>query len=61
VPAVEKGAIDQFVKIATNSSRGKFRELLVEALRVLSEDYHSSRRIRLQLCKVGAGGALGAL
>lgn len=31
----------------------------IEALRVLSEDYHSSRRTRLQLCEGGAGGALG--
>lgn len=56
---VDGGAISQFVAMARFSPRGKLRAMSVEALRVLSEDTHRSRRTRLQLCEDGAAGALG--
>lgn len=56
---VEVGAISQFVAMARRSPRGKLRAMAVEALRVLSEDPHRSRRTRLRLCEDGAAGALG--
>ena len=56
---VDGGAIYQFVTLATSSLRGELRAMAIEALRVISEDIHPSRRTRLRLCEEGAAGALG--
>lgn len=56
---VISGAIPEFVKMASQSSRGSLRAMCVETLRVLSEDTFRTRRTPLVLCENGAAGALG--
>jgi len=56
---INGGAVVRFVAMARFSPRGNVRAMSVEALRVLSEDTHRSRRTRLLLCEDGAAVALG--